>query len=120
MRNDVHAEHAAEHRDADLNPDACQKPDQHRARQEIREEAQFEDARQQKEARGQQSQHADQRHIFLAGERRHARERVGEDRRGRGISRNDQMARGAEDREGYERQKDRVEAGDDRVPAMRV
>ena len=31
VRIDVRTEHAAEHRDANLNPDACQKPDQHRA-----------------------------------------------------------------------------------------
>ena len=41
VRNDVHAKHAAEHGDADLNPDAGQKSDQRRARQEVGEEAQL-------------------------------------------------------------------------------
>ena len=33
-----HAEHVAEHRDADLNTDPGEKPDQHRAREEVGEE----------------------------------------------------------------------------------
>ena len=109
-------EHVAEHRDADLHPDPGQEPDQHRARQEIGEEAGLEEAREQKQARRLQRQHADQRHVPVAAERRHVGERAGEDRSGGRISRHHQVARRAEDGEGDEGQENGVKAGDDGRP----
>jgi hypothetical protein len=38
VRGRLHAEHVAEHRNANLKPNAGEKSDQHRARQEISEE----------------------------------------------------------------------------------
>ena len=73
MRADRDTEHVAEHRDADLKPDAGEKPDQHRAREEIGEESELEDPCQEQNPRGQQRHHADQRHVLLAGRHRHAR-----------------------------------------------
>ena len=67
MRVDRHAEHLAQHGDADLDADACEKPDQHRARQEVGEEPELEEPRQQQQAGGEQRHHAHQRHVALAG-----------------------------------------------------
>ncbi len=113
VRSDADAQHAAEHGDADLNPDAGQKSGEDGARKEVGEKTELEDARRQQQARGQQRQHADQRHVLRAGERRHAGQRAGEYRRGRGIGRHDQMAGRPEQREARQRQQNRVEAGDD-------
>ena len=63
---DRNPKHVAEHRDADLHPDPGQEPDQHRARQEIGEEAGLDDARDQKQAGRFQRQHADERHVLVA------------------------------------------------------
>jgi hypothetical protein len=43
LRGRLHTEHVAEHRDADLKPNAGEKSNQHLARKEIGEEAQLED-----------------------------------------------------------------------------
>jgi len=95
-----------EHRDADLNADAGQKTDERSARQEVGEKPQLEDASQQQETRDQKRQHADQRHVFFAGERCHARERTCEYRCGGRIRCHDVMARGAENGEADEWQED--------------
>ena len=108
------AEHVAEHRDADLHSDPGQKPDQHRARQEIGQEAGLEDAREQKQRRRLQRQHADQRHVAVARRAAPCGKRAGEDRSGRRIGRDHQMARRAEDGESDEGQENGVKAGDDR------
>ena len=113
-RGDVHAQHVAEHRRPDLNADAGQKPDQRRAGQKVGKKSELEDARQHKKAGSQQRNHADQRHVMFAGRRRHPRKRTRKNRRGRRIRRDNEMTRRPEDREGDERQKDRVEAGHDR------
>jgi len=46
VRACLHTEHVAEHRDANLEPNAGEKSDQHRVRKEISEEPQLEDPRQ--------------------------------------------------------------------------
>ena len=92
MRLDRHTEHVAEHRDADLNADAGEKPDQHRAREEIGEKSELQHPRQKQKHRGQQRRHADQRHILLAQGRRHGGQRAREDGRGGGIGRHHEMA----------------------------
>ena len=46
VRGRLHTDHVAEHRNADLKPNAGEKSDQHRARQEIGKETQLEDPRQ--------------------------------------------------------------------------
>ena len=51
---------------------------------------------------------------FALRDRRHARERAGKDRGGRGVRRHDQMARRAEQGEADQRQQHGIEAGDDR------
>ena len=61
-----------------------------------------------------QRQHADQRHILVAGRRRPLGEGAGEDRRGGRIRRDHQVARRTEEGEGDERQKNGVKPGDDR------
>ncbi len=114
VRLHVDAEHPSEHGDADLDADAGEKADEGGARQEVGEEAQLEDPREQQEAGGQEGQHADQRHVFRARDRRHARKRARKDRRGGRVGRHDQMARRAEQGEADERQEHGVEAGDDR------
>ena len=113
-RRDGDTDHVAEHRRTDLHADTDQKADQRRAGQEIGEKAELENAGEHEQPGCQQRDHADERHVVLAGRLGHARERAGEDRGGRRIRRHDEMARRAEDREGDERQENRVEAGDDR------
>ena len=57
---------APQHGDADLKPHAGEESDQHRARQEVGEEAEPEDARQQQQRRREQGDHGDQVHVVLA------------------------------------------------------
>ena len=71
MRLHRHAEHVAEHRHCDLNPDAREKPDQHRARKEIGEESELHDPRHEQKSGGQERDHADERHVLLAAGRGH-------------------------------------------------
>ncbi len=51
-RADRYPGHAAEHGDADLDADAGEEADEHGARQEIRQEAEAEDARDQQQGGG--------------------------------------------------------------------
>ena len=107
-------DHVAEHRDADLNAHAGEKPDQRRPGEEVGEESELEDAGQHEKTGGQERDHADQRHVVFARRLGHARKRAGENRGGRRIRRHDEMARRAEDGERDEGQKNRIEPGDDR------
>ena len=110
------AEHAAQHRDADLEADASEKADQHRAGKKIREETELEDARGEQQGGGEQRHHADQRHVLGALRRRHVREGAREDGRGGGVGGDHQVARRSEERERDDRQEHGVKAGHDRRP----
>jgi hypothetical protein len=109
-----HARHIAQHGDADLHADAGEKADQHRARQEIGEKAQFENARDEQQGGGQQRDHRGERRIFRARSRRHRGEPARENGGGGRIGGHDEMPRCAEKRKRHKRQKDGVKTRDGR------
>ncbi len=113
LARDREAEHLAQRRDADLDADAGEEPDQHGLREEIGEEAELEQPREEQVASRQQRHQPRERLVPRAPGRRQLRESVGDDRCGRRVRRHDQAARGAERRERHHWQEERVKAGDD-------
>ena len=111
---DRHAQHLAEHGDADLEADAGEEADQHGLREEVGQEAELEQPRQQQAAGRQQRHQPRQRHVVRAGDGRQLGQPAGEDGRRRRIGRHHQVARRAEGRERHQRQQQRVEPGDHR------
>jgi hypothetical protein len=111
-RIDRNAAHVGEHRDSHLDADARDESDEDRARQEIGQEAEIEHPGKQQHRGRQQRHHADQREVMRAARQGHVAQRTGENRRRRRIGRDHQMTRGAEGREGHDRQQHRVEPAD--------
>ncbi len=74
----LQAQHAGDLAQRDLDTDAGQETDQHRARQKVRHESQTDDPRQYEEARGHEGKHGRQRHVLVGPGRRQAHQPGGE------------------------------------------
>ncbi len=109
-------EHVRELSGGDLDTDAGQEPDQHRAGQEIRQEAEPGDPGEQQHPSGQQSRQPGQPDVPLRSRHGQTGERGGEDGRGGRVRGHDQVARRAEDGEHRHRQEQGVQAGYQRHP----
>jgi hypothetical protein len=84
-RREGDAKHIAQHRDAHLHAYAREKADQHGARQEVGEKTEFKDPGHEQQHRGQQGDHAGQRNVLGARNRRHGGELARENGRGRRV-----------------------------------
>ena len=106
------AEHPGDLAHRHLDADTGQEADQHRAREEVGEEAEPQQPRQEEEPGGDQREHPGERDVLRRAGRRHAGEAGGEDRRRRRVGADDEVPRRAEHREEGDRDEDRVEARD--------
>ena len=95
----------------DLDPDAGQEADEDAARQEVGDEPELEQARgDERHAAHQRGQRRELDVLGRLGDRARREQAGGEDRRRRRVGTDDQVARRAEDREGEDRQQERVQA----------
>ncbi len=111
---DFDAEHLAEHGDRDLKADAGKETHQHGLRKEVREKSQLEDARQQEHRRRQHRNHRCHRDVAWACHRREIGKAAGQNRGGRRIRRDHEVAGRTERGERDDRKQQSVEAGDHR------
>ena len=81
MAAPLQAEHAADLPQRDLDADPGQESDQHRAREEVSQKAQAQDAGQNQEDAGHQRQHAGQRQVLFRSDGGDAHQPGGEDGR---------------------------------------
>ena len=110
MSGNRHSQHLSKHRDSDLEPNPSEEADEHRLREEVGDEAQFEQSRQQQEPGRKQRDRTRQGYIPCTGYWRQAGDPTGKDGRGCGVGGNHQVAGGAEGRECHERKQQRVKA----------
>ena len=109
-------EHVRQLSGRDLDADAGQEPDQHRAGQEVRQETEPGQPGHQQHPAGQQGRQPGQPDVPFRSRHRQTGERGGEYGRGRGIRGDDEVARRTQDGEDRHRQKHRVQAGHQRHP----
>ena len=99
MGFDRDAQHLAQHRDPDLKANAGEEAGQHGLREEVGNEAQFEQSRNGEESGSHQGHQARQRDIPCAAGVFHAGDASGENRRGRRIGGHHEVAGRTESRE---------------------
>ena len=110
----VDAEHPADLTARHLDADTGQEADEDRARQEVGEESEPDDACQQQHGGGDEGEQSCQRNVLIRPRGRHAGEAGSHDRGRRRVSPDDEVPRRSEHCEDEHRQQDRVEPGDDR------
>src|ERR1700722_15321434 len=90
-----YAKHLSEHRDADLEPYAGEKSNEHGLGEKIGDEAEFEQARDEQKSSGEQRDQPCKRHIACAGSGRHSGQSAAKNGRSRGVGGDNEITRRA-------------------------
>ena len=109
-------EHVRQLPDRDLDPDPGQEAEQHGTGQEVGQETEPGQPGQQQQDPGDQGCEPGQADVLRRAGVGQPEQRGGQDGRGRGVRRDDQVARGPEHGEQGHREQQRVQAGDHRHP----